>query len=440
MTEPSRYDDAVEFYRAQWQALEQRPGEPAWLQALRRAAIDQFTSDGFPSTHHEDWRYTSLSSLLQARFDAPGDKGKEIDRSQVEALAHPVYACSLFVFVDGHFVPALSTPGPRAAGLPVEPLAAALSAERTALGQVGELKGHPFAALNTALFDDGARIRILADHVEEEPIHLVFVSTGNTVSHPRVLIKAEPQSRARVIQDFVSLSPEAAFTNAVTEVAVGANAEVELVLLQRENDATFHISNLAVTQARDSRFTSHTLTLGGKVVRNDLNSLLAESGAEVRLTGLFVGAGDRVIDNHTLVDHAVPHCHSDELYKGILAGRSKGVFRGRVVVRPDAQKTDAQQSNPNLLLGTKAEVDTRPQLEIYADDVKCSHGSTIGQIDPEALFFLRARGFDERAARALLTEGFAAEITTGLPDAALGERVRELMREVLAQDIAESSP
>jgi Fe-S cluster assembly protein SufD len=241
------------------------------------------------------------------------------------------------------------------------------------------------------------------------------------VTHPRVVVIAEAGSEITVVQDHVSVGAAAGFTNAVTEVHVGAGARVRFVLLQREDDAHLHVSNLQVRQDRDSLFSAHTLSLGGRLVRNDAGVLLADRGAECRLDGLFVGGGDAVIDNHTEVDHAHPRCDSHELYKGVLGGSARGVFRGRVIVRPDAQKTNATQSNRNLLLGAKAEIDTKPQLEIYADDVKCSHGSTIGRLDETALFYLRSRGIGEERARDLLTRAFALEVLERLPTPALRE-------------------
>jgi Fe-S cluster assembly protein SufD len=221
------------------------------------------------------------------------------------------------------------------------------------------------------------------------------------------------------------------FTNAVIEVDVGANARVELTVVQRENDAALHASLTAVRLARDARFASRVVTLGGRLVRNDLCVVLAGEGAECALDGLYLGTGERLVDNHSLVDHAVPHCASRQLYKGVLGGASRGVFRGRVIVRPGAQKTDAAQTNPNLLLSDAAEIDSKPQLEIYADDVKCSHGSAIGRLDENALFYLRSRAIGEREARALLTHGFAAEILAGLP-----EPLREPLAEEFARRVA----
>src|SRR5262249_6172290 len=210
-------------------------------------------------------------------------------------------------------------------------------------------------------------------------------------------------------------------TNAVTEVHVGPGATVHWVLLQREDDAHFHVSNLSVRQERNSTFTGHTLTLGGRLVRNDARVVLAGEGSECTLDGLFIGGGPGVLDNHTEIDHAVPHGTSRELYKGVLGGAARGVFRGRVIVRPDAQKTSASQSNANLLLGARAEIDTKPQLEIYADDVKCSHGSTIGRLDENALFYLRPRGLPEPRGRALLLRAFGLEVLGRLPARALAE-------------------
>ncbi|MBW1685783.1 MAG: Fe-S cluster assembly protein SufD, partial [Deltaproteobacteria bacterium] len=304
------------------------------------------------------------------------------------------------------------------------------------LGRLVSLKEHAFAALNSAFLDDGAVLLVGPDANLAEPLHIVFVSTAAgtlRVRHPRLLIVAGEGSRVRVIVDHVCLGPPSGFTNAVAEVCVGQGAQVDLVLLQRERSDAFHVSNLAVRQERDSRFSSHTLTLGGALVRNDLGVVLEDEGADCTLHGLFVAGGEQLIDNHTLVDHAMPHGTSRELYKGILGGSSRGVFRGRVIVRPGAQKTDARQSNPNLLLADSAEIDTKPQLEIYADDVKCSHGSSIGQLEEDALFYLRSRGMAEPEARDLLTRGFAHEVIAALPVPALTDGLDALLGTRLAQ-------
>jgi len=287
-------------------------------------------------------------------------------------------------------------------------------------------------ALGTACLDDGACLIVPRTTQVAQPIHVVQIASGaesDRVCHPRMLLVAEPGSRVTLIQDFVSLSGARGFSNAVAEVTVGQGAAVDLVLLQRENAATFHVSNLEVRIGRDARFAAHTLTLGGGFVRNDLNAVLEDEGASLRLDGLTVAGGKQLVDNHTVVDHAMPHGESRQRYKGVLGGRARGVFRGRVVVRPGAQKTNAEQRAASILLAEGAEIDAKPQLEIWADDVKCSHGATIGRLDEDALFYLRSRGIGQAAARDLLVQGFAAEVLASLPSPALAEGLSELLRE-----------
>jgi Fe-S cluster assembly protein SufD len=401
-------------------------GEAPALASLRRAGREAFAAQGLPSTKLEEWRYTNLAELAEIDWRLPEAALPEISRDAVEALASPVYACGLLVFADGRFVPGLSTL--RVPDVELSTLAAARrAADGRGLGRMGSLvdtKQHPLAALATALFDDGVAIRLPAGARLSQPLHLVFLSLAEqapVASQPRVWIEAGRGSHAVVVQDHVSLGGAAAFTNAVTELSVGPGAHLEYVLLQRESGATFHTSNTAAQVERDARLGVHAITLGGRLVRNDLSVQLAGEGAEAVLNGLFLCTGQRLVDNHSFVDHAVPHGTSRQLYKGVLAGRSRGVFRGRVLVRPDAQHTDARQSNPNLLLSDGAEIDGKPQLEIHADDVKCSHGSAIGRVDEDALFYLRSRGIDEPAARALLVRGFAAEVLAALPEPALAE-------------------
>jgi Fe-S cluster assembly protein SufD len=429
----SELDAARERWLGQAQgfAVARPAAEPGWIAALRGEALDHFAASGLPGRRLEEWRYTNVEPIARGLFEPAAPGHTALGRDEIERVAFPVFACSLFVFVNGRFEPRLSARA-GSADLRVESLATAIRDEPELVDSLGlvDTKEHPFAALNTAFLEDGACLRVREGGRIDQPIHLVFVSMPNgrpTLTQPRVLVCAERGSQVCVIQDHVALGEGAGFTNAVTEVRVGQAAAVDLVLLQRENEHHHHVSNLVCQQERDSRLSTHTLTLGGRLVRNDLATLLAGEGAEARLDGLFVGAQDQHLDNHTLVDHAVPHCTSEELYKGILSGRSRGIFRGRVVVRPNAQKTDARQSNPNILLSDGAEIDTKPQLEIRADDVRCSHGSSIGRLDAEALFYLRARGIAEGAARELLTRGFAAQILARLPSVALAESVSEIL-------------
>jgi Fe-S cluster assembly protein SufD len=427
---------ASDRFAARFAPIAARAGaaDAAWLAELRERGLSAVRDRGLPSTREEEWRYTNVAPLAAVEWTDPDPGAASPSRQEVESLAFPVFACSYFVFVNGVFREDLSSPRSLSGEVRAQGLARlrreAPEALRSRLGSLVDVKEHFFTALNTACLDDGAVVRIPAGATVASPIHLVFVShpSGEAVaSQPRVWIEAEPGSSAVLIQDHVSIGGGAAFTNAVTEVSVGDNARLELVLLQRESGATFHTSGLFVRVGRDGAFVSHTVTMGGRLVRNDLDVLLGEEGGECSLRGLFLGAGEQLIDNHTRVDHAVPHCTSRELYKGILGGRSHGVFRGRVIVRPDAQRTDATQSNPNLLLSDSAEIDTKPQLEIHANDVRCSHGSAIGQIDPEALFYLRSRGLDRAEARRVLTRGFAREITGELPSVALAERIEDLL-------------
>jgi Fe-S cluster assembly protein SufD len=415
------------------------PGEEdARIAALRAAALDVFAADGLPHTKLEEWRYTNVAPL--ARLEA----------GLAPALATPsaehVEAVSLLpdarraVVVDGRFAPELSDAGDAALGI------AALRRWRpdhlADLGRLPDLKAHPFAALNTALLDDGVVLQLRARESDARPLYLLFISTGAApvAAHPRLLIVAEALSESQIVVDHVSLGTTPGITNAVIETCVGPDAQVDLTLVQREHAGHFHVSGLHVEQRRASRFSARTLCLGGALVRNDLSLCLAEEGAACRLDGLFIGSDSQVLDNHTLVDHAVPHCTSDELYKGLLGGSSRGVFRGRVVVRPHAQRTAATQSNPNLLLGRKAEINSKPQLEIYADDVKCSHGSTIGQLDADAVFYLQARGIGEDESRELLTRAFAAEILESLPVAGLADALEPLVLDRLRAARQETTP
>jgi Fe-S cluster assembly protein SufD len=421
-------------------AARAREAAPPWLAALRSAGAAAFADAGLPGTDLEEWRYTNVAPLARIPFE-PAPPGGAVGRAELELLAVPLFACSAFVFVDGRFARALSSPRALAGDLCVASLAALARARAprpAPLGELADPKLHPFAALQGALVEDGAVVTIPAGVECPQPIHLVFVTTGAAgearASFPRVVVAAERGSRALVVQDHVSLGAGPRLVSAVTEVAVGPGAAVELVVLQREGEEGFHVGNVQARVERDGRFAARTLVLGGRLVRNDLGVLLAGPGAECDLDGLFHGAGERLVDNHTLVDHASPHATSRELYKGVLGGRSRGVFRGRVVVRPDAQKSDARQASANLLLSDGAEIDTKPQLEIWADDVRCSHGATIGRLDPEALFYLRSRGLDEGAARDLLTRGFAAEILQRIGSAALAEAAGELLLAALRAD------
>jgi Fe-S cluster assembly protein SufD len=411
----------------------------AWLDALRRDAAERFAELGFPTTRQEDWRYTDVSEIAKTRWQAGAPRDGALSRREIEDLSFPVFACNLFVFVNGAFAADLSALRAGAPSAEVKSLRALLAADpealRGRLGALADAKQSAFTAWNTAELADAAVVRIPRGADFEQPIHLVFVSepgAAPTASHPRVLVLAEPGSRASVIEDYVSFGAGGFVTNAVTEIALGAGAELEHVRFQRESAAGGHVSNLFAEQERDSRLACFAVSFGAELVRNDVSVRLLGEGAECGLYGLFLGTGSGHVDNHTSLDHAVPHTASRELYKGVLGGHSKGVFHGRILVRPDAQKTDARQESRNLLLSEGAEIVSVPQLEIHADDVRCSHGSTIGRLDEDALFYLRARGVGESEARALLTRAFAAEVTDKLRFEPLRERIQEILQERLS--------
>ncbi len=405
-------DSNLDHYRACF-ARRSSAERVDWLAPIRRDAFTHFEALGFPSRTLEEWRYTNVAPIARQAF-TPAAAAAEVD---ITSLGLSDFGGPRAVFVDGHHAASLSSDlvdehfefQSLTAGSPVSNYAT-----------LAHVKDDGFSALNTAFAEDAAIVTLSRGAVMARPLHLVFVSSGSseaTASFPRVLIHAESGSEGLIVQEHISLGSKPALTCAIAEVITEADANLDVVLLQRESDATYHMARQCVRQQRSSTFRLHTLNLGGAILRNDLEVVLEGEGASCTLNGLYVATGDQIVDNHTLVDHAVPHCDSHEFYKGIMAGASRGVFRGRVVVRPDAQQTSAVQQNRNLLLSRGAEVNTKPQLEIYADDVKCNHGSSIGQLDNDALFFLRSRGLDERAARVLLTMGFASQVTQSIPNA-----------------------
>jgi Fe-S cluster assembly protein SufD len=392
----------------------------AWLRSLRLTAMTRFEELGFPTTRHEEWKYTNVAPIARTPFQhATALAGPNLGP---EALGQHRPAGRLgsseLVFVNGRFAPELSSL-PATGGLRVVGLRQALAREADRLephlARAAGVSGSAFAALNSAFLDDGAVVEVAPDSVITDPVHIVFLSTTAqqerpVVSYPRLLVMAGRNSEATVVESYGGPEGEVYLTCAVTEVLLEAGARLDHYKVQRESASAFHVATLAVRQERDSRFSNHSVCLGGAIARNDISTVFAGEGGECELNGLFLAEGEQLMDTHTAVDHASPHCSSRELYKGVLDGRSQGVFNGKVLVREGAQKSDAQQSNKNLLLSGQALVNSTPQLLILADDVKCKHGSTTGQLDPEALFYLRSRGIGESAARRLLTHAFASEV------------------------------
>ena len=401
-----------------FERFEREASQPAWVFPLRKAGIARFAELGFPTINEEDWRFTNVLPITKLPFRPVFQPSK--DSLSPEALSRFTFArlpARRLVFIDGHYAANLSSPGLQEHGLTVSSLAEAL-AKNTALtekhlGRYAAGEDNAFTALNTAFFQDGAFIHVPAGVKVEEPVHLLFVSSAResgATSHPRNLILADKSSQLTVLESYVSLVETASFTNAATELVVGDNARVEHCKFQDESVNAFHVAAFHAQLGRSCHLISHSIATGARLSRNNIRTVLGGEGLECVLNGLYLTHGDQLADHHMVVDHAQPHCASHEYYNGILDGRSKGVFHGRILVRQAAQKTDAKQTNKNLLLSESATVDTKPQLEIYADDVKCTHGATIGQLNDESIFYLRSRGIGADTARRMLIQAFAGEI------------------------------
>jgi Fe-S cluster assembly protein SufD len=406
-------------------------GEPAWLADARRAALARFGALGLPTTRDEDWRFTSLAPLASLDLRrAPAAEGGAA-AGLLSRAAAPEGA--RLVFVNGRYRPDLSSRGglPRTAALATlgEALRDAPDEVRPHLGRLARPDGQAFVAANAALFEDGAFLKIPPNVRLDAPIALVFVSDSAqpAASHPRTLVVAGEGSRATLLETFVGGDAAPYLTNAVTELVLGAGAEVEHVRLQAEGAAAVHVSVLHAEQAAGSSLAAHTFALGAKLSRAEIRVRLAGEGARVAANGLYMASGDQLVDNFSWVEHAVPRCSTNESYKGILDGKARGVFSGRIRVLPGAQKTNAYQLNSNLLLSDDAVVDTKPQLEIFADDVKCGHGGTVGQLDEKALFYLRSRGIGETEARSLLIWAFASGMVGLVGAPSLRARAKNLV-------------
>ncbi len=395
------------------------PKSPAaWLDARRAAALERANALSVPTTRDEEWRFTDLTPLTKLQVQ-PAAAAVKVSAADIAAHVVPEAAMRL-VFVDGVPAPELAQQGKLPVGVTVIALSDALKSHAALvephLAKLAGAEQELFTALNTAFLQHGVFIHLAKDAQLKAPIHLLFVAAGNGVAaYPRCLIVAESGAEACVIEDYVALGDEAYLTNAVTEIAVAPNASLRHIKLQRESQKAFHISNCAVTLAKDARFQSHAVTLGARLSRNNLNVSQQGEGVNVEIDGLALIGGRQTADTHTLLDHAKPHGVCKQTHKTIVGGAGHAVFNGKVFVREGAQLTDSSQQSRNLLLSDKARVDTKPQLEIYADDVKCAHGAAVGQLDAEHLFYLKSRGLPEAQARNLLTYAFGAEIIDHIP-------------------------
>jgi Fe-S cluster assembly protein SufD len=391
--------------------------EPAWLRATRREGIERFEKLGFPTPRNEDWHFTSVARIAETSFSPLRAASGQVTREELAPFTFGHAEWPSLVFVNGRYDRSLSN------GVALDPtvraldLATALRDEPALiepwLGKISPAGDRSFTALNAAFMADGAVVHIAAESVVRLPLHLIFVSTSNAakgVAHPRNLIVAGKNSRATIIESYVSIGDAGYFTNAVTEVTVEAGATLAHYKIQRESQRAFHVHTIDTKQARDSHYVSFAFATGAELSRTNIYTLLDGEGCGATLNGLYMGDDQQHMDHQTNIVHAQPNTFSRELYKGILSGSAHGVFNGKVYVYPIAQKTDGKQTNNNLLLSERARIDTKPQLEIFADDVRCTHGATVGRLDEMALFYMKSRGVPEDSARRLLTYAFAADV------------------------------
>jgi Fe-S cluster assembly protein SufD len=413
-------------------------GAPQWLRDLRQASIERFAAVGFPTTREEAWRFTDVSPVAGTPFAPPQGSGTRTSSQAVEAILGGPSAPRL-VFVDGAYDAALSSVSGLPSGVRLGSLGDVLRGDGELLarhvGRYARIEQNPFTALNTAFLEDGALVHIAPGLSVEQPIYLLFLTSPagqGSLVQPRSLVVLERGATAAVVETYATLDGGQHLTNSVTELVLDEGAQAQHLRIQRESDTAFHMATSQSYQGKDSRLLSCSVAFGSALSRHDVNAVLDGTGAELLLNGLSVLAGRQHVDHHTTIEHARPHCESHELFNGIFADHARGVFTGRIIVRPGAQQTDSKQTNNNVLLSETARADSQPQLEIYADDVKCTHGATIGPLDPNALFYLQTRGVGVQDARQLLTYGFAADVVSRLEVPELRERLDRLVGTRLA--------
>jgi Fe-S cluster assembly protein SufD len=408
---------------------------PHAVNTRRRAAIEQFAALGFPTTKNEDWHFTSVAPIAEQEFTFVAARTGDVELSDLEAFSFGEDWHTI-VFVNGRFDPQLSSLSRLDSGMRLLSLSDAWTIAPELTQQIGSIvtdaDKHAFTALNTAFMPDGAVLHVPRDVVVRQPVHLLFVTDSNaakTVMFPRNLIVLERNARATVLESYVALGDAMYFTNAVTEVSVGDGATLEHSRIQREGRRAFHVGTIEARQGRDSHYISFSFATGGSLSRTNVYTKLDGEGCGSTLNGLYMLDGEQHCDHQTKIEHAQPNCFSREVYKGILDGRSHGVFNGKVYVHPIAQKTDGKQTNNTLLLSREAQVDTKPQLEIFADDVKCTHGATVGKLDEMAWFYMKSRGMDAESARRLLIYAFAADVLETIEQPGVREGLERITME-----------
>ncbi|MCG8583349.1 MAG: Fe-S cluster assembly protein SufD [Pirellulales bacterium] len=428
-TEAATYHD--EYTRLHEERL---ANAPAWLRDLHKRGWERFTELGIPTTREEEWRFTNIAPLASRPFTIAAPDG--VATPGIEGLVEQATLNSDFhrlVYVNGHYSRQWSHIHELPAGVTVQSLAQSIRQRRDtvegSLGRHAASRQSAFTSLNEAFVDDGAYVFVPDDVLVDRPIHLIFLSTGDTsaMSHPRNLVFIGKNSRATIVESYLGLPGSNSFTNAVTELEIADAAELDHCKLQHEQRKALHVATTQVRQQSNSRFRSHYFSFGSELARNELNCVLDGQEIECNLSGLYMPHDDQHMDCRTRIDHAQPHCNSFELFKGILDDQAKGVFNGKIYVHPDAQKTDAKQSNQALLLSDDAVIDTKPELEIYADDVRCTHGATVGELDEQALYYLRSRGIPTELARTMLIFAFANDVVQGVEVPAVRRHLESLL-------------
>ena len=426
-------NETIQHYLADFKQL-QNIKKDDWFSKHRQSAFNIFQESGFPSTKKENWKYTDVKPIAKNLFSNIANNNVVINDDEIDAILFKEPECIELVFVNGTYSEKYSNIKNLPNELTIKNMANALGNDedflKKHLSQYVNDNSSSFTALNTAFIQDGAYINVPSDLILERPISITYVSKDNSnifATHPRNLIFMGENSKATIIENYIGIDDTNYFTNAVTETSLSQGASLKHYKIQQESSNAFHIGNLNASQNKDSRFESHSISIGGALVRNDINAQLNEEGAEIIMNGLYMTDNAQHIDNHTRVDHFKPYTQSNQNYRGVLNGKSRGVFNGKVVVHPQAQKIEAYQNNANLLLSDDAEIDTKPELEIYADDVKCNHGATIGQLDNDMLFYLRSRAVDEQTARSLLTYAFVDEIINNISFQSIKNKLEHLI-------------
>jgi Fe-S cluster assembly protein SufD len=427
---------------AKFERFEREAKQPAWVFPLRKAGLAHFAELGFPTLRDEDWRFTNVTPIAKLPFKPVFQAAPDgLSADSIARFTFSGLTTNRLVFVNGHYLPVLSSLFPPQAGIMIRSLAETLATDSTMLekhlGRYAQGQDNAFTSLNTAYFQDGAFVHVPAGKAVEAPIHLLFISTSKdpgATSHPRNLILIDKGAQATILESHVSTVDAPYFTNAVTELVLGEGAVLEHCKFQDEAASAFHVAAFHAHLGRGCNLVAHSLATGARLSRNNIRTVLAGEGIECILNGLYLTKGDQLADHHMVVEHAQPHCNSHEYYNGILDGKSKGVFHGRILVRQAAQKTDAKQTNKNLLLSDEATADTKPQLEIYADDVKCTHGATVGQLNEESIYYLRTRGIGLDTAKRMLIHAFAGEIIERIRHRGAREELDRLVWERLEQN------